>query len=72
MRIQEIRQMTDDQIAKALDGAYKELLNLRIRLTTKQLSNTSQVGKVRKDIARIKTILRQRELQGSQREQSTT
>lgn len=62
MRIQEIRALSSEELAKKLEEAYGELFNLRFRLATKQLANTSELKKVRKKIARFKTILREREL----------
>lgn len=62
MRIQEIRNLTPEQLRKELENAQRELMNLRFRLATRQLANVSELRKVRKKIARIKTVLR--ELQG--------
>lgn len=60
--IQEIRALSSEELKKQLDGAYRELLNLRFRLATKQLVNYHEIRNVRKRIARIKTIMREREL----------
>jgi large subunit ribosomal protein L29 len=62
LRIQEIRNLTPEQLRKELENAQRELMNLRFRLATRQLANVSELRKVRKKIARIKTVLR--ELQG--------
>lgn len=62
MKPEEIRQMSDTEIAERLEAAHKELFNLRFRLSTRQLSNTSEIPKVKKDIARLKTAIREREL----------
>lgn len=62
MRIQEIRALSSEELAKKLEEAYEELFNLRFRLATRQLANTSELKKVKKKIARIKTVLREREL----------
>lgn len=67
MQIYEIRSLSKEDIAKELEGSYKELMNVRFRLATRQLSDTSQIKKVRKSIAQIKTVLRERELVGSER-----
>ena len=67
MRIYEIRALSPEDIAKQLDEAYREALSVRFRLATRQLSNTAQAGKVRKDIARIKTVMRERQLLEQQR-----
>ena len=62
MEIDEIRTLNDGQLAEALDEAFKGLMNLRFRVATMQLSNTNEVGKARKRIARINTVIREREL----------
>jgi large subunit ribosomal protein L29 len=62
MRIEEIRALNTDELAKKLEEAHEELFNLRFRLATRQLANTSELRKVKKKIARIKTVLREREL----------
>ena len=67
MRIHEIRALSQEDTAKELESSYKELMNVRFRLATRQLSDTSQIKKVRRGIARIKTVMRERELVGSER-----
>ncbi|MCD6289399.1 MAG: 50S ribosomal protein L29 [Anaerolineae bacterium] len=62
MKPSEIRAMTDEEIARRLDEAYQELFNLRFQHTTGQLRNTARMREVRRDIARLHTILREREL----------
>ena len=62
MSASEFRSMTNAEIAGKLDDAYQELFNLRFQRTSGQLSNTARFGEVRKEIARMKTILREREL----------
>lgn len=62
MKVEEIRALSSEELAKKLEEAYEELFNLRFRLATRQLANTSELGKVKKKIARIKTVLREREL----------
>lgn len=64
MRIQEIRTLSSEELKKRLDDSYRELLNLRFRLVTRQLTNPNEIRNVRKKIARIKTVLRERELAG--------
>ncbi len=63
----EIRGMSSTELTKRLDDSYRELFNLRFRLATRQLANYREISKVKKDIARIKTILRERELAGEPR-----
>jgi large subunit ribosomal protein L29 len=61
MRTDEIRELTEEETLQRLDETYQELFNLRFQLATKQLSDTSRLSKVKRDIARLKTILRERE-----------
>ncbi len=65
MKAQEIRSMSSEELMQKLDEAYHELLNLRFQLSRGQLEDTNRIREVKRDIARIKTILRERELWGS-------
>ena len=58
----EIRALNTDELKKKLDESYRELFNLRFRLATKQLSNYHEIRNVRKRIAKIKTVMGEREL----------
>jgi large subunit ribosomal protein L29 len=58
MTIDEIRGMTADQLQEQLLSLKKEQFNLRFQVATGQLEKTHRVNEVRKDIARIKTVLR--------------
>jgi len=58
----ELRAMTTETLLTELGSARKELLNFRIRVSTRQLSDVSQVRKTKKKIAQIMTLLREREL----------
>jgi large subunit ribosomal protein L29 len=62
LKIEEIRALNNDELAKQLEAAHQELFNLRFRLSTKQLVNHREIPKVKKRIAAIKTIQREREL----------
>mgnify|MGYP001082635937 CR=1 FL=1 len=62
MRIHEARALSEEDIKKELESSYKELMSVRFRLATRQLNDTSQLPKVRRNIARIKTIMHEREL----------
>lgn len=62
MKASEFRSKTDGELETELDDAYQELFNLRFQKTTGQLVNTARVREVRQNIARIKTVLREREL----------
>ena len=58
----EIRDMTEDEIRGRVAELQEELFRLRFRGATQQLESTALLGSLRKDVARLKTILRQREL----------
>ena len=60
----DVADMTPDQLRDELAKLKKEQFNLRFQKATGKLSNTARPGEVRRDIARIKTILRERELAG--------
>jgi len=62
LRVDEIRALSNEEIAKKLEEAHQELFNLRFRLATRQLTNHREIRKVKREIARTKTILREREL----------
>ena len=62
MKASELREMTVDELQTKLTELKEELFNLRFQLAVNQLENTSRIGAVKKDIARVSTILRQREL----------
>jgi large subunit ribosomal protein L29 len=58
MKIDEVRKMTPDQLSDQLLSLKKEQFNLRFQAATGQLEKTHRANEVRKDIARIKTVLR--------------
>lgn len=60
MKAADVRVKTDDELRTELDKLGKEAFNLRFQKANGQLENTSRVRSVRRDIARIKTILAQR------------
>lgn len=60
MKTSELRAKNDEDLQKELLELRKAQFGLRMQIATQQLTNTSQVGKVRKDIARIKTIQREK------------
>ena len=63
MKIDEVRGLTPDQLADTLVSLKKEQFNLRFQKATGQIEKTHRVDQVRKDIARIKTILRTKQAQ---------
>ena len=58
MKIEDIRHLTTDQLGDELLKLKKEQFNLRFQAATGQIEKTHRVGEIRKDIARIKTVLR--------------
>lgn len=62
MKVKEIRQMSDKELNNKLLDLKSELFNLRFQLATGQLDNPMRIKVVRKNIARVKTIIREREL----------
>ena len=62
MKIQEIREMSVEELNEKLTGLKEELFNLRFSHATGQLNNPMQMVNCKRDIARIKTILREREI----------
>ena len=58
MKIDEVRGLTPDQLAEQLVSLKKEQFNLRFQKATGQVEKTHRVDEIRKDIARIKTVLR--------------
>jgi large subunit ribosomal protein L29 len=61
MNIQDIQGMTADQLSESLLSLKKEQFNLRFQAATGQVEKTHRAGEVRRDIARIKTVLRSRQ-----------
>jgi large subunit ribosomal protein L29 len=62
MKVEEIRALSDAELGKQLEESRQELFNLRFRLATKQLVNHREIPRVRKRIAQLQTIIREREL----------
>jgi len=62
MQAREIRAMATEEIQRALDEAQEELFNLRFQWSIGQLKDNNRLTQVKRDIARLKTILREREL----------
>ncbi len=65
MKATDVREMSMDEMNTKLDDLKKELFALRFQLAINQLDNTARLKAVKKDIARIKTILREQEIQSS-------
>jgi large subunit ribosomal protein L29 len=66
MKAQDVRNMTSEELRHELEGMYEELFNLRFQLSTNQLTNFNRIQQVKRGIARAKTILRERQLEGAE------
>ncbi len=62
MKAKEIKNLTTDELQRKMEDFKVELFNLRFQLATGQLDNPMRIREVRKNIARAKTLLREREL----------
>jgi large subunit ribosomal protein L29 len=62
LKLKEIRELGTDDLKKQLEETHQELFNLRFRLATKQLVNHREVRRVKRNIARLETLLKEREL----------
>ncbi len=62
MMKEKVHEMRDDELQQKLAALKTELFNLRFSHATGQLSNPMQIQNVRRDIARVKTVIREREL----------
>ena len=60
MKPSELRTKNADELQKELEGLLRAQFGLRMQLATQQLSNTSQLKKVRRDIARVRTIMKEK------------
>ncbi|HEU4749591.1 MAG TPA: 50S ribosomal protein L29 [Acidimicrobiia bacterium] len=63
MKAAELRELTANELEVKLDEAKAELFNLRFQLATNQLDNTARLSVVRREIARIATVIREQELE---------
>ncbi|MBL8418657.1 MAG: 50S ribosomal protein L29 [Dechloromonas sp.] len=63
MKANELRTKSVDELNKELLDLLKAQFGLRMQLATQQLSNTSQMSKVRRDIARVRTLIREKAVQ---------
>ena len=62
MKAKEIRELTTAEIEENVKSMKEELFNLRFQLATGQLENTARINEVKRTIARLKTVAREREL----------
>lgn len=63
MKANELRDLSTEELQKKVTDFKEELFRLRFQLATQQLENPMRIGEVKKNIARAKTVLRQRELE---------
>ena len=63
MKIYEIREMSQEEILKRIEDEEKDLVDLRFQHELKNLTNTAKLREVRRDIAKMKTVLREREVE---------
>ena len=64
MKAKEIRELTAEELQNKLAELKKDLFNLRLQLATNQLDNVNKITEVKRDIARVKTIIREQQLAG--------
>ncbi len=62
MKIAEVRALSTEELKKQLEEAHRELFDLRVKLSTRQLVNHREIPRVKRKIAVINTIIREREL----------
>jgi large subunit ribosomal protein L29 len=70
MKAIELRKMSNDELGEALSEAKEELFNLRFQIATNQLDNTTRMREVKKDIARLYTVIREQEIAEYHRQQT--
>jgi len=67
----EVRALADAELESALSEAKQELFNLRFQLVTGQLDNTARIGQIKKQVARIETVLREREIAAAEAQEQS-
>jgi len=65
MKIAELRDLDQNQLQARLQELHEEMFNLRFQVATHQLTNHARIGQVRRDIARVKTVMAQPNLAGA-------
>ncbi len=68
----DLRSMESPELETRLDDTRQELFNLRFQLVTGQLDNTSRITEVRRQVARIETLLREREIEAAEAGEART
>ena len=69
MKAVELREMTYTELLERLGGSKEELFNLRFQLATNQLDNTTRIRQVKREIARIRTVMSEQEISAWRRQQ---
>ncbi len=64
MKVSEIRDLSAEELNTKLGDLKKDLFNLRLELATNQLNNTNRISEVKRDIARVYTVIREKQLAG--------
>ena len=72
MKAVELREMTYNELVEQLGESKEELFNLRFQLATNQLDNTIRIRQVKRDIARIRTVMSQQEIDAWRQQQEET
>jgi large subunit ribosomal protein L29 len=62
-KAEELRELPDEELLERIESAKEELFNLRFQLATGQLDNTARLKELRHDVARVATVLREREIE---------
>ena len=62
MKVKEFRDLSPEELDQKLASLKEELFNLRFQLATNQLENQNKIGEVKRNIARVKTVIREKEL----------
>ena len=71
MKAIDLRELNAPELEERLEESKEELFNLRFQLATNQLDNTARLTEVRRDIARIATVIREQELEAWAAQQAT-
>ncbi len=62
MKASEIRELTENELTKKKTELIEEIFNLRIQISTQQTTNFARIGKLKKDLARLLTVIREKEI----------
>lgn len=69
MNVADLRAMTFKELEETLEESKEELFNLRFQMVSNQLDNTERLGEVKRDVARVKTLMREQEIEAWQAQQ---